>query len=96
VILVVGVNGSGKTTSIAKLAAYLRSQGASVVLGACDTFRAAAIEQLTLWSDRIGVPIVKGPHGGDPAAVAFDAAEKALAQRADYLIVDTAAGCTRR
>ncbi|MFO0984542.1 MAG: signal recognition particle-docking protein FtsY [Planctomycetota bacterium] len=90
VSLVVGVNGSGKTTSIAKLARYLRVQQKSVVLGACDTFRAAAIEQLTLWSERIGVPIVKGAHGADPAAVAFDAAEKALALKADYLIVDTA------
>ncbi len=90
VILVVGVNGSGKTTSIAKLAGYLRGQGKSVVLGAGDTFRAAAVEQLTIWSKRLGIEIVKQATGADPAAVAYDAAEAARARGADVLIVDTA------
>ncbi|MEE8107293.1 MAG: signal recognition particle-docking protein FtsY [Planctomycetota bacterium] len=90
VILVAGVNGSGKTTSIAKLAAHLRDQDKSVVLGACDTFRAAAVEQLTIWSKRLGVEIVKQQMNADPAAVAFDAADAALNRGADYLIVDTA------
>lgn len=90
VILVVGVNGSGKTTSIAKLAHRLHAQGHRVVLGACDTFRAAAVEQLGIWAERIGVPIVKQKTGADPAAVAFDAAETALREKADFLIVDTA------
>jgi fused signal recognition particle receptor len=90
VILVVGVNGSGKTTSVAKLAGHLRREGRTVVLAACDTFRAAAVEQLTLWSERIGVPIVKQPTGADPAAVAYDAAEAAVARKADILLVDTA------
>jgi fused signal recognition particle receptor len=90
VILIVGVNGSGKTTSIAKLTKHLRDQGKTVVLGAGDTFRAAAVEQLTIWSKRLGVDIVKQATGADPAAVAYDAAEAALARRADVLIVDTA------
>ncbi len=90
VILVVGVNGSGKTTSIAKLAGWLRRQKKSVVLGAGDTFRAAAVEQLTIWSKRLGVEIVKQETGADPAAVAFDAADAALSRGADALIVDTA------
>ncbi len=90
VILVVGVNGSGKTTSIAKLARFLQSQGHSVLLGAGDTFRAAAVEQLTLWADRLGVPIVKQATGADPAAVAFDAVAAAIARKVDYLILDTA------
>ncbi len=90
VVLIVGVNGAGKTTSIAKLTAHLKSQGKSVLLAAGDTFRAAAVEQLTLWSERLGVPIVKGAQGGDPAAVAFDATEAAIARKSDYLIVDTA------
>ncbi|MGQ0614892.1 MAG: signal recognition particle-docking protein FtsY [Planctomycetaceae bacterium] len=90
VLLIVGVNGSGKTTSIAKLAGYFREQGKSVVLGAGDTFRAAAVEQLTIWSKRLGVEIVKQATGADPAAVAFDAAEAAAARGADLLIVDTA------
>jgi len=90
VILVVGVNGSGKTTSIAKLAHHLHAGGSSVVLGAGDTFRAAAVEQLTIWSRRIGVAIVKQATGADPAAVAFDAADAAVAREADFLIVDTA------
>jgi len=90
VILIVGVNGSGKTTSIAKLAWWLREQGKSVVLGAGDTFRAAAVEQLTIWSKRIGVDIVKQSTGADPAAVAYDAADAALARGADVLVLDTA------
>lgn len=90
VILIAGVNGSGKTTSIAKLAGYLRSKGHSVLLAAGDTFRAAAVEQLTIWADRLGVQIVKGASGADPSAVAFDALEAAIARKSDYLIVDTA------
>jgi fused signal recognition particle receptor len=90
VILIVGVNGSGKTTSIAKLAWWLRKQGKSVVLGAGDTFRAAAVEQLAIWSKRIGVDIVKQSTGADPAAVAYDAADAALARGADVLVLDTA------
>ncbi|MHC4340612.1 MAG: signal recognition particle-docking protein FtsY [Planctomycetota bacterium] len=90
VILIVGVNGSGKTTSIAKLAAFLGEQGKKVVLCASDTFRAAAVEQLTIWSKRLGVEIVKQESGADPAAVAYDATEAALARNADILIVDTA------
>ncbi|MCB9881525.1 MAG: signal recognition particle-docking protein FtsY [Planctomycetes bacterium] len=90
VIMVCGVNGSGKTTSIAKLAHRLKNAGHSVVLGAADTFRAAAVEQLTIWAERIGIPIVTKPSGSDPAAVAHDAAETARDQRADFLILDTA------
>lgn len=90
VILVAGVNGSGKTTSIAKLAGYLRAKNHSVMLAACDTFRAAAVEQLTIWSERLGVQIIKQGTGADPASVAFDAVESAVAKKVDYLIVDTA------
>jgi fused signal recognition particle receptor len=90
VILVAGVNGSGKTTSIAKLAHRLTRGGASVMLAACDTFRAAATEQLALWSERIGCRLIRQGPGADPAAVAFDAVEAAVARGADYLIVDTA------
>ena len=90
VIFVVGINGSGKTTSVAKLAYYLRQQGKSVLLGACDTFRAAAIEQLTIWAQRVGVDIVKHQPNSDPAAVAFDACEAAVARKADVLLIDTA------
>ncbi len=90
VILVVGVNGSGKTTSIAKLTAHLRGMGHSVLLGAGDTFRAAAVEQLSLWASRLQVPIVKQATGADPAAVAFDAVAAAVARKVDYLILDTA------
>lgn len=90
VILVAGVNGSGKTTSIAKIAKSLRGNGHTVLLAACDTFRAAAVEQLEIWSKRLGVEVVKGKQGGDPAAVAFDACEAALARGIDTLIVDTA------
>ncbi|MDF1658352.1 MAG: signal recognition particle-docking protein FtsY [Verrucomicrobiales bacterium] len=90
VILVAGVNGVGKTTSVAKLAAYLKSQGKSVVLAAADTFRAAAIEQLKIWADRIDVPIVTTQYQGDPSSVCYDAHSKAIAMGADYLICDTA------
>ena len=90
VILVTGINGSGKTTSIAKLAWYLTQQGKKVILGACDTYRAAAVEQLTVWSDRIGVRIVKHDQGADPGAVAYDACEAAVAREADVLLIDTA------
>ncbi len=90
VVLIVGVNGSGKTTSIAKLARLLQQQGRSVLLGAGDTFRAAAVEQLTLWAGRLGIPIVKQVTGADPAAVAFDAVSAAVARKVDYLLLDTA------
>ena len=90
VILVAGVNGSGKTTSIAKIAKSLRDQDKSVLLAACDTFRAAAVEQLEIWSKRLGIDVIKGKQGGDPAAVAFDAADAAVARGTDVLIVDTA------
>jgi fused signal recognition particle receptor len=90
VILVAGVNGSGKTTSIAKLAKRLQSEGRKVVVAACDTFRAAAVEQLSVWCERIGCDIVKNQPGSDPASVAHDACERAKARGFDYLIVDTA------
>ncbi|MEX0886873.1 MAG: signal recognition particle-docking protein FtsY [Phycisphaeraceae bacterium] len=90
VILVAGINGSGKTTSIAKIARSLRDDGRTVMLAACDTFRAAAVEQLEIWSQRLGVEVIKGKQGGDPAAVAYDAAEAALARGVDVLVVDTA------
>ena len=90
VILVVGVNGTGKTTTIAKLAARWKGEGKSVVLGAADTFRAAAIEQLQMWADRIGVPLVKHKAGSDPAAVAHDAVAAAKSRNADVVIIDTA------
>ena len=90
VILVAGVNGSGKTTSIAKLAHHYHGEGKKVSLAAADTFRAAAVEQLTIWADRIGVGIVKHQTGADPAAVAYDAVEAAVARSADILLVDTA------
>lgn len=90
VIFVVGINGSGKTTSVAKLAWYLRQQGQSVLLGACDTFRAAAIDQLAIWSQRAGVEIVKHQPNSDPAAVAYDACDAALARKVDALVIDTA------
>jgi fused signal recognition particle receptor len=90
VILVAGVNGSGKTTSIAKLAYILSKNNKKVIVAACDTFRAAAIEQLSIWAERIGVQIVKHKMGSDPAAVAFDACEAATARGADFLILDTA------
>ena len=90
VILVVGVNGSGKTTTIAKLAHQFLEQDYSVLLAAGDTFRAAAIEQLQIWADRIGVPIITGPEGGDSSAIVFDGVRKATAEGIDVLIVDTA------
>ena len=89
-ILVVGVNGAGKTTTIAKLANLYRDEGKSVVLAAADTFRAAAIEQLKLWGERAGAEVIAHKHGGDPAAVAFDALQAAQARGADVVIVDTA------
>jgi fused signal recognition particle receptor len=90
VVMIAGVNGSGKTTSIAKLANRLKADGKTVLVAACDTFRAAAVEQLTVWCQRIGVEIVKQGQGADPAAVAHDACEKARAKAFDVLIVDTA------
>ncbi len=90
VILVAGVNGSGKTTSVAKLCGYLSGQGKKVILAACDTYRAAAVAQLTEWSRRLGVQIVKHDQGADPGAVAYDACDAAIARQADVLIVDTA------
>lgn len=90
VILVAGVNGCGKTTSIAKLACVLSRNGKKVIVAACDTFRAAATEQLTIWAERLGVQIVKHKAGSDPAAVAFDACQAAVARGADFLILDTA------
>jgi len=90
VILIAGVNGSGKTTSIAKLAFILSRNNKKIIVAACDTFRAAAVEQLSIWAERIGVQIVKQKRGSDPAAVAFDACEAAIARNADFLILDTA------
>src|SRR6266446_3617354 len=90
VILVVGVNGTGKTTTIAKLAQRWTAEGKSVLLGAADTFRAAAIEQLQLWADRIGVPVVKHKAGSDPGAVAHDAVSAAKSRNVDVLLIDTA------
>ncbi len=90
VILIVGVNGTGKTTSIGKISHFLRGQGKSVLLCAADTFRAAAIEQLEVWGDRTGTEVIKTKPGGDPAAVLFDALEAAKARKVDYIIVDTA------
>jgi fused signal recognition particle receptor len=90
VILLAGVNGTGKTTSAAKLAHWLKSQGHTVLLAACDTFRAAAIEQLKIWGDRTGCEVIAGQYGADPAAVAFDALSAAISRRADSLILDTA------
>lgn len=90
VILVVGVNGVGKTTTIGKLAHNFKKAGQSVLLGAADTFRAAAVEQLTIWSERAGVPIVKQDMGSDPAAVAFDTVQSAVSRQNDVVIIDTA------
>lgn len=90
VILVVGVNGVGKTTSIGKLAHRYKAQGLDVVLGAADTFRAAAIEQLKVWAERVGVPVVAQSMGADPASVAFDTLQSAVARKADVAIIDTA------
>ena len=90
VILVVGVNGVGKTTTIGKLASLLKAEGKNVMLGAADTFRAAAVEQLTIWSERAGVPIIKQTMGSDPAAVAYDSLSAAIARQMDVLLIDTA------
>lgn len=90
VILVVGVNGVGKTTTIGKMAAYFKAQGKKVIVGAADTFRAAAVEQLTIWAERAGVDIVKQSMGSDPASVAFDTVKAAVSRGADVVIVDTA------
>ena len=90
VILVVGVNGTGKTTSVAKLAKFLKSGGNSVMLAAADTFRAAAVDQLQTWGERIGVPVISGNEAAEPASVAFDAATAASASQVKFLIIDTA------
>ena len=90
VVLVVGVNGTGKTTSIAKLAALLRREGRTVRLAAGDTFRAAAIEQLAAWGERLGIPVVRGAYQGDPAAVCHDALDAAVRDKIEFLLVDTA------
>jgi fused signal recognition particle receptor len=90
VILVVGVNGVGKTTTIGKLSYNFKKAGKSVLLGAADTFRAAAVDQLSIWSDRVGVPIVKQGMGADPGAVAFDTVQSGIARNADVVIIDTA------
>jgi fused signal recognition particle receptor len=90
VIMVVGVNGVGKTTTIGKLAYNFKKAGKSVMLGAADTFRAAAVDQLTIWSDRVGVPIVKQQMGSDPAAVAFDTVQSGVSKGTDVIIIDTA------
>jgi len=90
VILMTGVNGVGKTTSISKLCNQLTGEGKTVLLGACDTFRAGAVRQLEIWGERLGVEVVKGQQGGDPAAVAFDACAAAKARGVDVLIIDTA------
>jgi len=90
IILVVGVNGVGKTTTIGKLAYNFKNAGKSVLLGAADTFRAAAVDQLTIWSERAGVPIVKQDMGSDPAAVAFDTVQSAVAKKTDVVLIDTA------
>ncbi len=90
VVLIVGVNGVGKTTSIGKLAAHGLAKGKKVLLGAADTFRAAAIEQLTVWGDRLGASVIKHQAGADPAAVAYDAVKAAIARKADWLFIDTA------
>ncbi|MGA9639133.1 signal recognition particle-docking protein FtsY [Flavobacterium sp.] len=90
VLMVVGVNGVGKTTTIGKLAYQFKKAGHNVVLGAADTFRAAAIDQLQIWADRVGVPIVRQDMGSDPASVAFDTLQSAVAQNADIVIIDTA------
>ena len=90
VLMVVGVNGVGKTTTIGKLAYQFKKQGFNVVLGAADTFRAAAIDQLQVWADRVGVPLIKQQMGSDPASVAFDTLQSAVSQNADIVIIDTA------
>ncbi|OIO67350.1 MAG: signal recognition particle-docking protein FtsY [Zetaproteobacteria bacterium CG_4_9_14_3_um_filter_49_83] len=90
VLLVIGVNGTGKTTTIGKLATMYRKQGKSVLVGACDTFRAAAVEQLAVWVDRAGADMVRQQEGADPAAVAFDTVQRGLSKKYDIIIIDTA------
>ncbi len=90
IILVVGVNGVGKTTTIGKLAHHYKAAGMNVILGAADTFRAAAVDQLTIWSERVGVPIVKQAMGSDPSAVAYDTVASAVSKNADIVLIDTA------
>ncbi len=90
VILIVGVNGTGKTTSAAKLANYLKNENRKVMIAAADTFRAAAVAQIQTWGERLGIPVVFGNDGADPAAVAFDAAKRSVTEKFDYLIIDTA------
>lgn len=90
VILIVGVNGSGKTTSIAKLGQRFTRQGKHVLLGAADTFRAAAVDQLEIWADRLDLPIISGQHGGDAGAVAFDSVQAGIARKSDIVLIDTA------
>jgi fused signal recognition particle receptor len=90
VVSIVGVNGTGKTTTAAKLANLVQKQGTTAMLAACDTFRAAAVEQLKLWGDRLNVPVIAGAHGADPASVAHDAVSSALSKNAQYLFIDTA------
>jgi fused signal recognition particle receptor len=90
VVMVVGVNGTGKTTSVAKLASHLKNSGNSVVLAAADTFRAAAVDQLQTWGDRIGVEVISGKESAEPASVAFDAATRAKELQVNYLLIDTA------
>lgn len=96
VVMVVGVNGTGKTTTTGKLARVLVADGRSVVLGAADTFRAAAADQLQTWGERVGARTVRGPEGGDPASIAFDAVKEGIAEGADVVLIDTMRGCTRR
>jgi len=90
IVMVVGVNGTGKTTSVAKLATLLHKDGSSVVLAAADTFRAAAVDQLTTWADRIGVEVISGKEGAEPASVAFDSVKRSLELKSKYLLIDTA------
>ena len=90
VVMIVGVNGTGKTTSVAKLAGYIKNSRSSVVVAAADTFRAAAVEQLQTWGERLGVEVISGKANGDPASVAFDGVKKATKMRSDYLLIDTA------
>lgn len=90
IVSIVGVNGTGKTTTAAKLAYYVKAQGSAPILAACDTFRAAAIEQLKIWGQRLQIPVVAGAYGADPSSVAHDAVSAANAKRADYLFIDTA------
>ena len=96
VMLMVGVNGTGKTTTTGKIARLLIADDRTVVLGAADTFRAAASEQLQTWGDRVGATVVRGPEGSDPAAIAFDAVKDGQDEGVDVVIIDTAAACTPR